>query len=55
MRPPKRFIAATLAVAGLIALPMPASVSADECKKGFKIDKVYKKPYCPPPPPPPGS
>jgi hypothetical protein len=48
---PKRVVAATLAVAGLIALPMPASVSASDCAK--KIKKNTTKPVCEPPPPPP--
>jgi hypothetical protein len=61
---PKRVVAATLAVAGLIALPMPASVSADNPPKRADIDptdqgnsyghcqKTFKpqnaKPFCPP-------
>jgi hypothetical protein len=63
---PKRLIAATLAVAGLIALPMPASVSADNPPKRTDIDPTDQgnayghcqkkfnpdspKPFCPPPP-----
>ena len=63
---PKRFVAATLAVAGLVALPTPASVSADNPPKRVDIDPTDQgnayghcqkhfnlrndKPFCPPPP-----
>jgi hypothetical protein len=48
---PRRLIAATFAVAGLIALPMPAS--AGDCKKQNWKDGQKKVPCDVPPPPPP--
>jgi hypothetical protein len=45
-------VAATLAVGGVAALPMPASADSDNCVKKFDPNKDphNKKPYCVPPP-----